>query len=147
MAIRTAKATWNGTLKEGKGTMALGSGAFEGSFSFNTRMGDEPGTNPEELVGAALAGCFTMALNAGLEKEGFKTGGIKTDAKVHFGKDDSGFAITRIELFTEAEVADIDDPKFQEIVKATEKGCPVSKALAATEIAVEAKLIRVQAAG
>ncbi len=145
MAERTAKATWNGTLKEGKGTMALGSGAFEGAFSFNTRMGDEPGTNPEELVGAALAGCFTMALNAGLEKEGFKTSGIKTDAKVHFGKDDSGFAITKIDLVTEASVAGIDDPKFQEIAAATKKGCPVSKALTGTEIALDAKLIKLQA--
>jgi osmotically inducible protein OsmC len=146
MAIRTAKATWNGTLKEGKGTMALGSGAFEGSFSFNTRMGDEPGTNPEELIGAALAGCFTMALNAGLEKEGFKANGVKTDAKVHFGKDDSGFAITSIDLTTEAEVADIDDSMFQEIAAATKKGCPVSKALTGTEIVLDAKLIRAQAA-
>ena len=147
MAIRTAKATWNGTLKEGKGTMALGSGAFEGSFSFNTRMGDEPGTNPEELVGAALAGCFTMALNAGLEKEGFKVAGVKTDAKVHFGKDDSGFAITSIDLTTEAEVTDIDDARFQEIAAATKKGCPVSKALTGTEIILEAKLTKAQAAG
>jgi lipoyl-dependent peroxiredoxin len=145
MAERTAKATWNGTLKEGKGTMALGSGAFEGAFSFNTRMGDEPGTNPEELVGAALAGCFTMALNAGLEKEGFKTSGIKTDAKVHFGKDDNGFAITKIDLVTEANVAGIEDAKFQEIAAATKKGCPVSKALTGTEIALDAKLIKSQA--
>ncbi len=147
MALRTAKATWNGTLKEGKGTMALGSGAFEGAFSFNTRMGDEPGTNPEELIGAALAGCFTMALNAGLEKEGFKTNGIETDAKVHFGKDDGGFAITKIDLLTEADVAGIDDPKFQEIAENTKKGCPVSKALTGTEITLDAKLIKSQAAG
>ena len=147
MAIRTATATWNGTLKEGKGTMALGSGAFEGAFSFNTRMGDEPGTNPEELVGAALAGCFTMALNAGLEKEGFASNGVKTDAKVHFGKDDAGFAITRIELTTEAEVADIDEAKFQEIAAATKKGCPISKALTGTEIVLDAKLVKAQAAG
>jgi len=147
MAIRTAKATWNGTLKEGKGTMALGSGVFEGAFSFNTRMGDEPGTNPEELVGAALAGCFTMALNAGLEKEGFNASGVKTDARVHFGKDDSGFAITKIELTTEADVADIEEAKFQEIAAATKKGCPVSKALTGTEIVLEAKLTKAQAAG
>ena len=147
MAIRTANATWSGTLKEGKGTMALGSGAFEGSFSFNTRMGDEPGTNPEELVGAALAGCFTMALNAGLEKEGFKVSGVKTEAKVHFGKDDSGFAITSIDLTTEAEVAEIDDDRFQEIAAATKKGCPVSKALTGTEIVLDAKLTKAQAAG
>ena len=146
MAIRTAKASWNGTLKEGKGTMALGSGAFEGSFSFNTRMGDEPGTNPEELIGAALAGCFTMALNAGLEGAGFKPNGVKTGAKVHFGKDDSGFAITSIELATEAAVPDIDEARFQEIAAATKKGCPVSKALSGTEIVLDAKLVKSQAA-
>ena len=146
MAIRTAKATWNGTLREGKGTMALGSGAFEGSFSFNTRMGDEPGTNPEELVGAALAGCFTMALNAGLEKEGFKVNGVRTEAKVHFGKDDVGFAITSIDLTTEAEVAGIGEAKFQEIAEAAEKGCPVSRALAGTKIVLDARLITSRAA-
>jgi len=146
MAIRSAKATWNGSLTEGKGTMALGSGAFEGAFSFNTRMGDEPGTNPEELIGAALAGCFTMALNAGLEKAGFKTNGVKTDAKVHFGKDDSGFVITSIELATEADVVDIDEAKFQEIAAATKKGCPVSRALTGTEIILDAKLVKSHAA-
>ena len=88
-----------------------------------------------------------MALNAGLEKEGFAANGVKTDAKVHFGKDDAGFAITRIELTTEAEVADIDEAKFQEIAKATEKGCPVSRALTGTEIVLDAKLIKAQAAG
>lgn len=142
MAIRTAKATWMGGLMDGKGTMELGSGAFEGVFSFNTRMGDEPGTNPEELVGAALAGCYTMALNAGLEKSGFKTNGIKTDAKVHFGKDDAGFAIIRIELKTEADVAGIDDAEFQEFAANTKKNCPVSKALTGTEIVLDAKLVR-----
>lgn len=146
MAERTAKATWNGTLKEGKGTMALGSGAFEGAFSFDTRMGDEAGTNPEELIGAALAGCFTMALNAGLEKEGFKANGVKTDAKVHFGKDDKGFAISQIDLVTEAEVADIDDAKFAEIAENTKTGCPVSRALTGTKIVLDAKLVKSQAA-
>ncbi|CAN5457544.1 MAG: OsmC family peroxiredoxin [Acidobacteriota bacterium] len=147
MSIRNAKATWNGTLKEGKGTMALGSGAFEGPFSFNTRMGDEPGTNPEELIGAALAGCFTMALNAGLEKEGFKTNGIKTDAKVNFGKDGEGFAITKVDLETEADVEGIEDGEFQQIAEKTKSSCPVSKALAGTEIVLNATLVKSQAAG
>lgn len=146
MAERTAKATWNGTLKEGKGTMALGSGAFEGAFSFDTRMGDEPGTNPEELIGAALAGCFTMALNAGLEKEGFKPNGVKTDSKVHFGKDDKGFAITQIDLVTEADVPDIDEAKFNEVAENTKNGCPVSRALTGTKIVLDAKLIKSQGA-
>src|SRR5207244_6851090 len=104
MAERSAKATWKGTLKEGKGTMSLGSGAFEGNFSFGTRMGDEKGTNPEELVGAGLAGCYSMSLNATLEKKGFRSNSVTTDAKVHFGKEGEGFSITRIDLRPEAEV-------------------------------------------
>ncbi|MGB7201794.1 MAG: OsmC family peroxiredoxin [Pyrinomonadaceae bacterium] len=146
MAERTAQATWNGTLKEGKGSMALGSGAFEGAFSFDTRMGDASGTNPEELIGAALAGCFTMALNAGLEKEGFAANGVKTDAKVHFGKDDKGFAISQIDLKTEADVPNIDEAKFNEIAENTKTGCPVSRALTGTKIVLDAKLIKSQAA-
>lgn len=147
MAVRNAKASWQGGLQDGKGTMALGSGAFEGEFSFNTRMGDEPGTNPEELIGAALAGCYTMALNATLEKEGNKPNGIKTEAKVHFGKDDAGFAISKIELKTEADIDEIEDAKFQEIAENVKKSCPVSKALTGTEIVLDAKLAKAQAAG
>lgn len=140
MAVRSAKANWQGGLKDGKGTMALGSGAFEGTFSFNTRMGDEPGTNPEELIGAALAGCFTMALNATLEKEGHKANSVNTEAKVNFGKDDTGFAITGIDLKTEADVDGLDDARFQEIAGEVKKSCPVSKALTGTEIRLEARL-------
>lgn len=147
MAVRNATASWSGGLTDGKGKMALGSGAFEGAFSFNTRMGDEPGTNPEELIGAALAGCYTMALNATLEKEGNKPNGINTEAKVHFGKDDQGFAITKIELNSEADIDNIDDAKFQEIAEQVKKACPVSKALTGTEIVLNAKLAKAQAAG
>lgn len=146
MAVRNAKASWRGGLTDGKGTMALGSGAFEGAFSFNTRMGDEPGTNPEELIGAALAGCYTMALNATLEKEGHKANSVNTDAKVHFGKDDAGFAITKIELETVADVNDLEEAKFQEIAQQVKKTCPVSKALTGTEIVLNAKLAKSQAA-
>lgn len=142
MAVRNAKASWQGGLKDGKGTMALGSGAFEGSFSFNTRMGDEPGTNPEELIGAALAGCYTMALNATLEKEGNKANGIKTEAKVHFGKDDNGFAITSIDLETKADVDGIEDVEFQQIAEKVKQTCPVSKALAAIQINLTASLAK-----
>jgi lipoyl-dependent peroxiredoxin len=140
MAERSAKATWKGTLQEGEGTMALGSGAFEGKFSFGSRMGEDPGTNPEELVGAALAGCYTMALNATLEKEGFKVGGVETAAKVHFGKDDAGFTIRKIDLNTRANVEGIDDEKFQEIAAKVKTTCPVSKALTGTEIVLDAAL-------
>jgi osmotically inducible protein OsmC len=147
MAERKANAEWNGTLKEGEGRMALGSGAFEGKFSFGTRMGEDPGTNPEELIGAALAGCYAMALNATLEKEGTPATNIKADTNVHFGKDDSGFAITRIDLNTTATVPGIDDARFQEIAEQVKKECPVSKALAATNIVLNAKLQNTQAAG
>lgn len=141
MAERSAKATWKGTVLEGEGTMALGSGAFEGKFSFGSRMGEEPGTNPEELIGAALAGCYTMALNATLGKEGFTTNGIETAAKVHFGKDDSGFTISKIDLKTEAKVEGIEDGKFQEIAANVKKTCPISKALTGTEIVLKAVLV------
>jgi osmotically inducible protein OsmC len=142
MAVRNAKATWQGGLKDGKGTMALGSGAFEGAFSFNTRMGDEPGTNPEELLGAALAGCYTMALNATLEKEGKKANSVKSEAKVHFGKDDNGFAITSIDLETKADVDGIEDEEFQQIAEKVKQTCPVSKALAAVQINLTASLAK-----
>jgi lipoyl-dependent peroxiredoxin len=140
MPERSAKAAWKGTLLEGEGTMALGSGAFEGKFSFGSRMGEDPGTNPEELIGAALAGCYTMALNATLEKEGFKVGGIETGAKVHFGKDESGFTIRKIDLRTEASVEGINDDAFQEIAGKVKNACPVSKALTGTEIVLDAVL-------
>lgn len=142
MAKRNAKANWQGGLTDGKGKMSLGSGAFEGSFSFNTRMGDEPGTNPEELIGAALAGCFTMALSATLEKEGHKAKEINTDAKVDFGKDDAGFAIKFIDLETRAEVEGLDDEEFQKIAAKVKETCPVSKALAATQINLTASLVK-----
>ncbi len=137
MAIRTAKASWQGGLQDGKGTMALGSGAFEGAFSFNTRMGDEPGTNPEELIGAALAGCFTMALNATLEKEGKKPNSVHTDA---------GFAITSIDLETNVDVDGLEDAEFQQLAEKTKTACPVSKALTGTKINLTARLAKGQEA-
>lgn len=140
MAKRNASAKWNGGVKDGKGSMKLGSGAFEGAFSFNTRMGDEPGTNPEELIGAALAGCFTMALSAALESAGHTAVEVNTDAVVNFGKDDAGFAITSIDLTTKASVADISDDEFQQIAAKTKETCPVSKALKAVDITLDASL-------
>src|SRR5262245_48418054 len=117
MAVRSAKASWEGGLLDGKGKMPLGSGAFEGAFSFNTRMGDEAGTNPEELIGAALAGCYSMALNATLEKQGNKPNRIDTEAKVNFGKDDSGFAISHIELTVNADVDGLDEETFRSVAE------------------------------
>ena len=147
MAERTATAEWNGSLTEGAGKVALGSGLFEGAFSFATRMGDEPGTNPEELLGASLAGCYAMALNATLEKEGKPAKSVRTEAKVFLGKDDAGFKITRIDLYADAEVDAIDDADFQAIAEKVSKGCPISKALAATEINLTARLTKAKTAG
>jgi len=141
MAVRTSEAEWQGTLREGKGTMKLGSGAFEGAYSFPSRFESGQGTNPEELIGAAHAGCFSMALSGVLVKAGFKPRRIHTQAKVHLDPDDGGFAITRIELDSEAEIPDIDDATFQEQAEAAKQGCPVSKALTGAEISLNAKLL------
>ena len=142
MPERSAKAEWTGNLLEGKGKMALGSGLFEGAFSFGTRMGDEPGTNPEELLGASLAGCYTMALNAAFEKNGTPAKNVHSEAKVYLGKDDSGFVIKHIDLETKANVVGIEDAEFQELALATKKGCPISKALAAVTINLTASLAK-----
>jgi osmotically inducible protein OsmC len=141
MAVRTARAQWEGSLQEGKGTMALGSGAYQGGYSFASRFEEGTGTNPEELIGAAHAGCFSMALSGALGRAGFKPESVKTEAKVHLMKGDAGFAITKVELDTEARIPGIDEAKFQEIADGAKKGCPVSKALGGTEITLNAKLV------
>src|SRR5881396_2833425 len=115
MAIRTGSAVWEGTLKEGKGTMKLGSGAFEGPYSFASRFESGTGTNPEELLGAAHAGCFSMALSGRLSKNGFNPKRIQTTAKVTLDKVGEGFGITKIALETNAEVPGIDEAKFREL--------------------------------
>lgn len=140
MPTRRAEAEWKGDLKGGQGTMALGSGAYRGGYSFGSRFEEAPGTNPEELIGAALAGCYSMALAAGLAKDGHTPERVATQAKVHVEKVDAGFAITRIELATEARVPGLDEAKFQEAAEATKRGCPVGKALAAVEIVLDARL-------
>ncbi len=140
MAVRTAKAVWEGELKTGKGTMRLGSGAFEGNYSFSSRFENGPGTNPEELIGAAHAGCFSMAFAAALGQEGFKPKSIRTTASVHIVSEGGGFVIPEIDLDTEAEVPGIDQMKFQQIAEDAEKNCPVSKALGSVIIRLKAKL-------
>ena len=140
MAVRRASAAWNGGLLDGSGKMRLGSGAFEGPFSFKTRFEEEPGTNPEELIGAAHAGCFSMAFAATLGKNGFAPERVATDARVHLTKGETGFSISKIELHTEATVPGIDEAKFQELATAANNSCPVSRALAAIEIELHAKL-------
>lgn len=137
MPVRSADAVWEGTLKEGKGTMKLGSGAFEGSYTFASRFEDGRGTNPDELIGAALAGCFSMFLSSLLTKADAPPTRIQTHAKVHLAEG----KISPIELDCEAEVPGIDEAAFQEQVQAAKQNCPVSKALAGAEIVVNAKLI------
>jgi osmotically inducible protein OsmC len=140
MAQRTANAAWDGDLKSGKGTMRLGSGAYEGAYSFSSRFEEGTGTNPEELIGAAHAGCFSMALSAGLGGAGFVPKSIRTEARVHLEKAADGFKISRIELQTEAEIPGIDDKTFQEQAQAAKTNCPVSKALAGVQIQLQARL-------
>jgi lipoyl-dependent peroxiredoxin len=137
MAVRASSAEWKGTLKEGAGTMKLASGAYEGPFTFASRFESGPGTNPEELIGAAHAGCFSMFLSALLSNKGFVPT-IRTTATVHLG---AGPTINLIELDTEAEVPGIDEATFQEVAEAAKAGCPVSKALAGPEIRLRAKLV------
>lgn len=140
MPARTAEAVWEGDLISGNGRMKLGSGAFEGQYSFGSRFEEGTGTNPEELIGAAHAGCFSMALGHGLAQAGFPARRIQTTAKVHLGKVEGGFAITRIDLSTEAEIPGIDEATFLEQAEGAKKNCPVSKALAGVQIQLQARL-------
>lgn len=146
MAKRTASAVWEGTLKDGKGRVKLGSGAFEGNYSFSSRFEEGVGTNPEELIGAAHAGCFSMALAAGLTKAGLNPTRISTTADVSLEKVGEGFKITTIELTTESEVPGIDEKTFLEHAESAKKNCPVSQALAGAEIKLNATLVKSAAA-
>lgn len=138
MATRTASAVWDGTLKQGKGSMKLGSSAFEGAYSFSSRFEEGKGSNPEELIGAAEAGCYSMALSANLEKAGHPAKRISTVATVKLEMVGGGPKITSIDLNTDAEVPGIDKAKFQEIAEQTKKTCPVSVALSGTQINLNA---------
>ncbi len=139
MSISKASGTWEGSLKDGKGTMKPAN-AGEVPFSLGTRFEGQKGSNPEEMIGAALAGCFSMALSVGLGQAGVTPKTIRTSAEVKLDKVEGGFAITNIALTCEADVPGIDAAKFNEIAQATKKGCPVSKALAAVNITLDAKL-------
>ena len=140
MPLRKAEAVWEGSLKEGDGRVKLGSGAYEGAYSFATRFEDKPGTNPEELIAAAHAGCFSMALSAGLGKAGFTPTRIRTTADVSLEKVGEGFKITMITLHTNAQVPNITEQQFKEAAEKAKAGCPVSQALAGTTIKLDAKL-------
>lgn len=141
MPVRNAEARWQGNLKDGKGMMKLGSGAFEGAYTFASRFEEGKGTNPEELIGAAHAGCFSMAMAFGLEKSGYHPQQVQTKAKVHLERHAEGFKITKVELYTEADVPGIAPDVFKELAEGAKRGCPVSQALAGIEIMLEAKLI------
>ncbi len=141
MPIRNADAEWFGKVTDGKGHMKLGSGAFDGPYSFQSRMQDGAGTNPEELIGAAHAGCFSMALSAVLTQAGLTPTRIHTRAGVHLDKVGDGWAIPKIDLETEGEVPGIDQAKFQEYAETAKKNCPVSKLYTGAEIALKATLV------
>ena len=141
MAIRTGTGIWEGNLRDGKGSLKVGSGAYEGAYSFGSRFEETSGTNPEELVAAAHAACYSMALSHGLDQAGHTAKRVTTRAVVHLEKGNDGFSITRIELDVDAEVPGIDEAMFQELANKTKTDCPISKALAATSISLKAKLL------
>lgn len=142
MIKRTAKAVWKGDLKEGKGKLKLGSGAFKGKYSFTSRFEDGTGTNPEELIGAAHAGCFSMALSGDLTRAGYTVDEIKTEAIVSMEKGESGFSITNIKLVTKARVPEIEMEEFAKIASGAKENCPVSRALKAVPVQLEAHLLK-----
>jgi osmotically inducible protein OsmC len=129
MPTRSAHAEWKGPLDSGEGRMEFGSGAFEGAYSFQSRMENGPGTNPEELIGAAHAGCFSMALSLILGLSGHTPDSISTDAKVSFEPQGEGWGITGIELTTVGKVPGIDEDAFRQAAEAAKENCPVSAAL------------------
>lgn len=139
MPVRKSEAVWRGTLKEGAGTMKLASGRYEGPYTYSSRFEEAAGTNPEELVGAAHAGCFSMFLAALLTERGYEPESVHTTAAVHLG---AGPTIKKIELDCEAKVPGVGDAEFRELAAQAKAECPVSKALAAVpEIVLSAKLV------
>jgi len=137
---RTASAAWSGGLKEGTGTISTARGVLrDAPYGFRSRFEDGPGTNPEELLGAAHAGCYTMALALGLEQAGHTATHIETKAVVTLDKDGDGFSITTVDLTCRAKVPGIDAATFDKVAQATKQGCPVSKVLKA-KINLDAQL-------
>ena len=141
MPTRNAEAVWEGDLKSGKGMMTLGSGAYKGAYSFQSRFESGAGTNPEELIAAAHAGCFSMAFAGALGRNGFNPTSVATTANVHLNKTDEGFRVQKIDLVTEADVPGIDEEKFQEIANTAKATCPISVLLGGSaEITLQATL-------
>ncbi|MGH2621087.1 MAG: OsmC family protein [Anaerolineales bacterium] len=141
MPIRKAEAVWHGDLKEGHGHMQFGGGEFELDYSVGSRFEEDPGGNPEQLLGAAHAGCFSMALASGLSKAGFPPKAIHTTAEVHLEKTEAGWTVTRIQLNAEAEVPGIKEADFLELAQKAKTNCPISRALGSVEIELEARLV------
>ncbi len=141
MPTRNADARWDGSLEEGSGTMRMATGSYEGPYSFQSRFEEGDGTNPEELIAAAHAGCFSMQLSGLLGAAGYEPESVETTATVHIEKADPGFKITHIELDSKARVPGIDEEEFQRQVQEAKEVCPVSQALAATEISASAELL------
>lgn len=142
MPKRTASAVWNGSLQEGDGTMRMASGSYEGPYSFQSRFEEGDGTNPEELIAAAHAGCFSMALSGELGRAGQEAESVETTATVHLEKVEAGFGITRIVLDTRARVPGIDADEFQQAAEGAKRNCPISQALAAVpSIELNAELV------
>ena len=140
MPTRTSDAEWHGTLREGHGHMRFGGGAYDGAFTWNSRFAEGGGTNPEELLAAAHAGCYSMALSGDLAKAGFKPNEIRTTAEIHIEQVDGAWTITLVELTCGADVPGIDKATFARIAEGTKAGCPVSRALTAVKITLDATL-------
>jgi osmotically inducible protein OsmC len=141
MPIRTASARWQGNLTEGSGTMKTGKGGYQGNYSFKSRFEEGEGTNPEELIGAAHAGCFSMAFSKSLADAGFTPTSVETTANVHLDKGDAGFGVTRIELETVGDVPGIDAGTFQKLAEDAKANCPISRLLSpGAEISLTATL-------
>ena len=141
MPIRTASARWEGNFTEGSGTLRTGKGGYQGNYSAKSRFEEGEGTNPEELIGAAHAGCFSMAFSKGLADAGFTPNSVETTAKVHLDKTDAGFSVTRIGLDTQGDVPGIDESTFQKIADDAKANCPISRLLSpGAKITLTAKL-------
>jgi lipoyl-dependent peroxiredoxin len=141
MPVRKGSAEWKGSLAEGSGELRTASGVVDASYTAAARFETDEGTNPEELIGAAHAACFSMALAAGLSRAGHVPDSIRTEARVHLEKGDSGFSVTKIELSTEGRVPGISEEAFREHAEGAKAGCPISRALAAVDIRLEARLL------
>jgi len=141
MPIRSSSARWQGNLTEGSGTIRTGKGGVEGNYSFKSRFEEGEGTNPEELIAAAHAGCFSMAFSKALADAGFTPTSVETTAKVHLDKTDAGMTVTRIDLETVGDVPGVDAEQFQKLAAAAKEGCPISRLLSpGAEITLDAQL-------